>query len=400
MQTNLPDEFLATPQGARAEEILRSCVHCGFCNATCPTYQLSGDELDGPRGRIYLIKELFEEQANQERAALHLDRCLTCRACETTCPSGVSYGELAELARDQLGTDRVGSVGIVRRLLQWLVPYPGRLRTMLWLGRLVKPLLPHTLAKALPKKISPARHWSAQQQQPNQRILLLQGCAQQVMTGDVNEHLQGLLAARGVGVATLKEEQCCGSLKLHLGNEDGALISVRQNVDAFYPLLADYAAIVSSASGCGVTVKDYGRLLAHDPDYAERAAAVAAHTVDVGEFLAAQNWAFAAASAKRRIAWQAPCTLQHGQGVDGKVAELLVGAGYELVPVADEHLCCGSAGTYSILQPEWSQQLKANKLQALQAHRPELIATANVGCQSHLETDAQVPVVHWVQLLA
>ena len=399
VQTKLPDAFLATRRGARAEEILRSCVHCGFCNATCPTYQLSGDELDGPRGRIYLIKELFEEQANEVRATVHLDRCLTCRACETTCPSGVSYGELAELARDELGAHRGGSNGIVRRLLQWLVPHAARLRTILRLGRLVKPLLPQTLAKTLPKRISPARDWYAQQQ-ATQRVLLLQGCAQQVMTGEVNEHLQKLLAAREVGVTTLREEQCCGSLKLHLGNESGALASIRHNVDAFYPLLADYAAIVSSASGCGVTVKDYGRLLAHDQDYAERAAAVAAHTVDVGEFLAAQDWSFTAAVEERRIAWQAPCTLQHGQGADGKVAELLVQAGYELVPVADEHLCCGSAGTYSILQPEWSQQLKANKLQALQAQNPDLIATANVGCQNHLETDAKVPVVHWVQLLA
>ena len=396
MQTNLPATFLATPQGQRAEEILRSCVHCGFCNATCPTYQLSGDELDGPRGRIYLIKELFEEQSNEERATAHLDRCLTCRACETTCPSGVMYGELAELARNRLGTNRKGWGGFVRRMLQWVVPYPSRLRMALRLGGLARGVLPRVIAKAIPASISPSRHWQSQQ---SQQVLLLQGCAQQVMTGEVNQHLQQLLAARGVGVTTLKDEQCCGSLKLHLGNEDGALISARRNVDLFYPLLTEYQAIVSTASGCGVTVKDYGRLLANDPEYAERAAAVADHTVDVAEFIVSQNWSFSPAHAGKRVAWQAPCTLQHGQGVDDKVAELLVNVGYELVPVADAHLCCGSAGTYSILQPEWSLQLKANKLSALQEHQPDLIATANVGCQSHLATDAAVSVLHWVELL-
>ena len=396
MQTNLPATFLATPQGQRAEEILRSCVHCGFCNATCPTYQLSGDELDGPRGRIYLIKELFEEQSNEARATAHLDRCLTCRACETTCPSGVMYGELAELARNRLGTDRKGWGGVVRRMLQWIVPYPSRLRMALRLGGLVRGVLPRVIAKAFPASIGPSRHWQSQQ---SQQVLLLQGCAQQVMTGEVNQHLQQLLAVRGVGVTTLKDEQCCGSLKLHLGNEDGALISARRNVDIFYPLLTEYQAIVSTASGCGVTVKDYGRLLANDPEYAVRAAAVADHTVDVAEFIVSQNWSFSPAHAGKRVAWQAPCTLQHGQGVDDKVAELLVKVGYELVPVADAHLCCGSAGTYSILQPEWSLQLKANKLSALQEHQPDLIATANVGCQSHLATDAAVSVLHWVELL-
>jgi glycolate oxidase iron-sulfur subunit len=306
------------------------------------------------------------------------------------------YGELAELARNRLGTDRKGWAGFVRRMLQWVVPYPSRLRMALRLGGLARGVLPRVIAKAIPASISPSRHWQSQQ---SQQVLLLQGCAQQVMTGEVNQHLQQLLAMRGVGVTTLKDEQCCGSLKLHLGNEDGALISARRNVDIFYPLLTEYQAIVSTASGCGVTVKDYGRLLANDPEYAVRAAAVADHTVDVAEFIVSQNWSFSPAHAGKRVAWQAPCTLQHGQGVDDKVAELLVKVGYELVPVADAHLCCGSAGTYSILQPEWSLQLKANKLSALQEHQPDLIATANVGCQSHLATDAVVSVLHWVELL-
>ena len=396
MQTNLPEAFLATADGQRAEEILRSCVHCGFCNATCPTYELSGDELDGPRGRIYLIKELFEERSNPDRATTHLDRCLTCRACETTCPSGVQYGELAELARNRLGSKRLQLQGFVRQALQWIVPHPTRLRALLRIARVLKPLLPTVAAKALPKTISAPRHWQSQRPQ---RILLLQGCAQQVMTGEVNEHLQRLLAGRNVGVTTLKEEQCCGALKLHLGNEAGALASVRRNVDAFYPLLASHQALVSTASGCGVTVKDYGRLLAHDPDYAERAAAIAARTQDVAEYLASQHWTLQAASTSRRVAWQAPCTLQHGQGQDDKVVELLSKAGFELVPVADAHMCCGSAGTYSILQAQWSEQLRTKKLAALQACQPDVIATANVGCHNHLAGVATVPVRHWIELL-
>lgn len=397
MQTQLPAEFIATDRGRRANEILRSCVHCGFCNATCPTYQLSGDELDGPRGRIYLIKELFEGEESPARATQHLDRCLTCRACETTCPSGVAYGELADIARMQIGSRRPGFNGALRLFLQWLVPNAGRLRLLSRVGRFARFLLPQALAAQVPDSVTQGL---AENTQGSKQVLLLQGCAQQVTTGGVNESLQALLAQLDVGVVTAPQEGCCGSLDMHLGDEDKTLRAVRNNVDALFPHLNQVDAIVSTASGCGVTVKDYGKLLAADPAYAERAARVAEATRDVSEYLGGLTAKLAAKFPGKRVAWHPPCSLQHGQQVEGLVEKLLIGAGYELLPVADAHLCCGSAGTYSVLQPDWSDQLRQNKLHALQSHQPDLIATANVGCQTHLASAANTPVLHWIELLS
>lgn len=396
MQTNLPESFIATDRGRRANEILRSCVHCGFCNATCPTYQLSGDELDSPRGRIYLIKELFEGVQTPERVTQHLDRCLTCRACETTCPSGVAYGELADIARVHIGPHRAGMAGIMRRLLQWLVPNASRLRLLSRIGRYFTFLLPKPLAAQVPKLVTRGLRKNTS---GTKQVLLLQGCAQQVTTGGVNEVLQSVLGQLEIGVVTAPSEGCCGSLDLHLGDEAKTLKAVRNNVDAFFPLLDRVDAIVSTASGCGVTVKDYGRLLADDSNYADRAAQVAAATVDVGEYLTGVSSALQPRFPGKRIAWHPPCSLQHGQQLEGVVETLLTGVGYELLPVTDAHLCCGSAGTYSVLQPQWSTQLRSNKLQALQQHQPDLIATANVGCQVHLADGADTPVLHWIELL-
>ena len=388
--------MLATTAGARANEILRSCVHCGFCNATCPTYLLTGDELDGPRGRIYLISQLLETGANEERATRHLDRCLTCRACETTCPSGVAYGELAEIARDHLGHTRPGMQGVLRRLLAWMVPVPERLRTMARLGRLFRWFVPKRLSKNLPQKVG---HGLSTTPQHSRRVLLLNGCAQQVNTATTNEHLAQLLDGHQIGAVTLDEEVCCGSMDLHLGDTDSGLSYMRRNVDAFYPILGDVEAIISSASGCGVTCKDYGRLLAHDPRYAHRAAAVAAKIVDVSEYLLAEDLKLKATHPGQKVAWHSPCTLQHGQQLNGGVEQLLSAAGYTLTSVSDGHLCCGSAGPYSILQPRLSDQLKANKLESLLSDSPQIIATANVGCQTHLASDSPVTVVHWIELL-
>lgn len=396
MQTNFPEGFIATERGRRANEILRSCVHCGFCNATCPTYQLSGDELDGPRGRIYLIKELFEGAQSTERVTAHLDRCLTCRACETTCPSGVAYGELADIARVHIGPKRAGMQGVLRLLLQWIVPNASRLRVLSRIGRYFKFLLPKALAAQVPNRVT---RGLVENSQGNKQVLLLQGCAQQVTTGGVNESLQVLLGEFDVGVVTAPREGCCGSLDLHLGDEEKTLRAVRRNVDAFYPLLDHVDAIVSTASGCGVTVKDYGRLLADDAVYADRAAKVAAATVDVSEYLGGLSVGFRAKFPGKRVAWHPPCSLQHGQQLEGLVEGLLTNAGYELLPVADAHLCCGSAGTYSVLQPDWSAQLRSEKLAALQTHQPDLIATANVGCQTHLADGTNTPVLHWIELL-
>ncbi len=408
MQTNFPPEFIATSRGQRADEILRSCVHCGFCNATCPTYQLSGDELDGPRGRIYLIKELLEEGTNIARATQHLDRCLTCRACETTCPSGVAYGELVEIAREELGPTRPGVAGLTRLFLQWLIPDHRILRTLSYVGRYFKWLLPKPLASQVPTQIS--KTLSSQPSQTNhaRKILLLQGCAQQVTTGEVNKGLVTLLDGHGIGVVTTPEEGCCGSLDLHLGDSTKANAAIRRNVDALFPFLeggvgegveGGVEGIISTASGCGVTVKDYARILADDPEYADRAHALSAKTYDISEYLSQANLPLAAKQPGQAIAWHPPCSLQHGQKITGVVEGLLENAGYTLVPVADSHLCCGSAGTYSVLQYARGEALKQLKLGNLLAADPQVIVTANVGCQSHLATGTSRPVLHWIEML-
>ena len=396
MKTNLPPEFLATEHGARANEILRSCVHCGFCNATCPTYQITGDELDGPRGRIYLIRELLETGDNEARATRHLDRCLTCRACETTCPSGVAYGELAEIARIKLGPDRSGISGKKRKLLQWMVPEPQRLRSMSRLGVMFRWFVPRSLAKNLPNEIGQQLQACSK---TTRRILLLNGCAQQVTTAATNVHLEKMLITHDIGVTTLQEESCCGSLDLHLGDEATALARIKSNIDAIHPLLDEIEAVVSTASGCGVTIKDYGRLLAGDSGYAARAERVSASVVDVSEYLVSAALPLSAAKKIERVAWHSPCSLQHGQQINNVVEQLLEAAGYTLTRVDDAHLCCGSAGTYSILEPDLAETLKDKKLAALQKDAPQIIATANVGCQSHMAGDASVDVVHWIELL-
>ena len=401
MRTDFDADFLATDRGQRANDILRACVHCGFCNATCPTYQITGDELDGPRGRIYLMREFLETGENEARVTQHLDRCLTCRACETTCPSGVAYGELAEIAREQIGPQRSGVAGLMRRWLRWMVPSASRTRTMAGLGRPFRWLLPQHLAKNIPTKIGNALAQPARVDAPRSRVILLNGCAQQVAAAATNEALAALLREYGVDVLVTSEEACCGSLDLHLGDGDAALDSIRRNVDALAGLLAteDVDAIVSTASGCGVTIKDYGRLLANDPEYAEIGDGIANLVLDVSEYVEELALPLVPAGDPLRVAWHPPCTLQHGQQLTGIVEALLTAAGHELVPVRDAHLCCGSAGTYSILEPRFAGELKAAKLAALEASQPDVIATANVGCQSHLNADSGVPVVHWIELV-
>ena len=401
MKTSFDAEFLATADGARANEILRACVHCGFCNATCPTYQITGDELDGPRGRIYLIRDLLENAQNEARAQRHLDRCLTCRACETTCPSGVAYGELAEIARVRLGAGRPGFDGLLRALLRWMVPRAGRLRNMARIGRVTRWMLPARLRASVPAAVGRSRNWRKHNAGRSRvsRVLVLNGCAQQVVTPATNRHLETLLDAHGVDVVYAPDEQCCGSLDLHLGGQQAALAMMRRNLDALWPFIDSVDAIISCASGCGVTVKDYARLLHHDEAYRAKAEAVSGKALDVSEYLAHADLALRRARIEHKVAFHAPCTLQHGQRITNVVEGLLRGAGYQLVPVVDGHLCCGSAGTYSVLQPELASELKARKLEALQAHAPDIIASANVGCQSHLAIDAGVAVCHWIELL-
>ncbi len=401
MQTELPAGFAATPSGARAESILRSCVHCGFCNATCPTYQLLGDELDGPRGRIYLIKDMLETAEVTPVVVQHLDRCLTCRACETTCPSGVAYGELLEIGRAYMEPE--AERGLVdrwqRRWLKAVVPKPASFRRWVRLGRLFRWLLPRRLASQVPAPGRRSARRSKARKRLARRVVLLEGCVQRVTTPGVNDALRALLGRRDVAVDSVAEEACCGSLALHLGDAEAAEASMRRNLDALAPHLETAGAVISTASGCGVTLKDYGRLLVADPFYAPFARLLSDKLMDVSEYLATLQPNFKRARDVRRVAWHAPCTLQHGQKLNGVVESLLVGAGYELVPVQDPHLCCGSAGTYSLLQPDLAEELKHNKLAALTGGGPEVIATANVGCQTHMSPDAPVPVVHWVELL-
>lgn len=401
MQTELPAALLATDRGRRADEILRSCVHCGFCNATCPTYQLLGDELDGPRGRIYLIKDLLETGIATPLARTHLDRCLTCRACETTCPSGVQYGELLEIGRETLEAELPRPAGErwLRRALLTLVPRPRLFALLAPLGRTFRWLLPARLRNALPPAPKRLRRASPEAGgAPHGRVLLLDGCVQRAATPDVNDALAALLGGRGIEVVRASGEGCCGGLALHLGEAGPAHDAMAANVDALASHLDRVDAVISTASGCGVTVKDYGRLLASDPERAATAAQLAVMTMDAAEYLASLG-GWQRGSSHERVAWHAPCTLQHGQRLRGVVEKLLGDAGYRLTAVAEPHLCCGSAGTYSVLQPALSEQLRDRKVAALEADDPTVIATANVGCQLHLAQGAGIPVVHWLTLL-
>jgi glycolate oxidase iron-sulfur subunit len=398
MQTKLHEDLRGTAEGTRAEQILRTCVHCGFCNATCPTYQITGDELDGPRGRIYLIKEVLESGQGNPTAQRHLDRCLTCRACETTCPSGVAYGELLEVGRDivERSERRTWFARVKRRWLMAVVPNPRKFRRWVRLGSLFRWLLPGRLRRAVPKL---ARSQAADHKSHARKVMVLQGCVQQVATPQANAALTQLLDARGIEVVYPEGETCCGSLNLHLGARDRALGDIRANVDALAARLDEVEAVISTASGCGVTIKDYPRLLMDDAEYASRAAAVVRKFQDVAEFITAESLACRKIDGFERVAWQAPCTLQHGQQINGVVERLLRSAGYELVAVQDPHLCCGSAGTFSLLEPQLAGELRDRKLAALCANAPDVIATANVGCQSHLGAGASVAVRHWLELL-
>lgn len=396
MQTRLPEAVLATTAGQRADEILRACVHCGFCNATCPTYQLTGDELDGPRGRIYLVKDMLESGTATPIALSHLDRCLTCRACETTCPSGVAYGELVEIARPRL--ERAVSRTFAERLTRWailrIVPRRRTFALLARIGRWFRWAMPNRLAEAVPR-IRPNASWV--RSSSARKVVLLEGCVQAGATPEVNAALSYLLALNGIEAIRIPSESCCGSLALHLGAEQRALATMAENVAALFDAAQDCEAIVSTASGCGVTVKEYGHLLTGDAQIAERARWVAAHTLDAAELVASLD--LPRAAEPKRVAWHAPCTLQHGQRIRGTVEQILRSAGHELVAVEDAHLCCGSAGTYSILQPEFAQELRRRKLVALAAQRPDVIATANVGCELHLAAASRIPVLHWLELL-
>jgi glycolate oxidase iron-sulfur subunit len=402
MQTALTEQLLQSAAGREAEEILRNCVHCGFCNATCPTYQLTGDELDGPRGRIYLIKQVMEGHTPTARTQLHLDRCLTCRACETTCPSGVDYHRLLDTGRalTEQAVRRPASERLLRLALRRVLTCRPCFRLLLRSGQLLRPLLPAALRARIPARQG-IGNWRAERQHARS-VLLLQGCVQPVLAPQINHATMQVLDALGINVVQVQGEQCCGALSHHLGAEQEALRFMRHNIDAWWPHIEHGAeAIIITASGCAPQVRDYGRLLAGDPRYAHNAARVSELARDVSEYVAAlQPQQFLPRAAGTRIAFHAPCSLQHGQRITGVVETMLETLGYTLTRVSDSHLCCGSAGTYSILQGKLATRLRDRKLAALQADHPDFIATANIGCHAHMAGNAGVPMLHWIELLA
>jgi glycolate oxidase iron-sulfur subunit len=407
MQTDLSPDIRDTPHGREADAILRKCVHCGFCTATCPTYQLLGDELDGPRGRIYLMKQMLEGAPVGEATRTHLDRCLTCRACETTCPSGVEYGRLLDIGREMVEekVPRNRSDRWLRLVLRTLVPYRRRFAAVLGLGQFVRPLLPGSLREKVPPRRR-AGPWPRRGHA--RRMLVLEGCVQPSIAPDINAAAARLLDRFGIRLDAVPGAGCCGALPQHLAAPEQAAAFARANVDAWWPAVeAGVEAIVMTASGCGVQVRDYARILADDPHYAERALRIVSLTRDLSEVVHAEGDTGEVAGMieidgrpLRRVAFQAPCTLQHGQRITGVIEGLLERAGYTLTEVPEPHLCCGSAGTYSILQPQISAELRRRKLDRLEVGHPEAIATANIGCLAHLGAGTRIPVYHWAQLLA
>ncbi|MDP1899521.1 MAG: glycolate oxidase subunit GlcF [Rubrivivax sp.] len=409
MQTHLAPEFKGTREGQEAEAILRKCVHCGFCTATCPTYQLLGDELDSPRGRIYLIKQVLEGAPVTRRTQLHLDRCLTCLNCETTCPSGVKYGHLVDIGR---------------RIVDERVPRPAGEKTLRWalkagltsplfgpamkMGQALRPLLPASLKNKVPAPGGPrASQWPTREHP--RKVLMLLGCVQPAMMPNINSATARVLDAAGIQTLVADEAGCCGAIRTHLGDVEGGLADARRNIDAWWPLVdgltssGKVEAIVINASGCGVSVKEYGHALAHDAAYAARALRVSGLARDVSELLpdiAAALKGRLHEPVIRRLAFHSPCTLQHGQQLRGGVEKHLAELGFEVsVAKSEGHFCCGSAGTYSVLQPELATQLRDRKLANLEPGEPQAIVSANIGCIQHLQTGTTTPVKHWIELL-
>ncbi|NIF52311.1 glycolate oxidase subunit GlcF [Burkholderia sp. Ax-1724] len=400
MQTNLSEQARTLARADEAESILRSCVHCGFCNATCPTYQVLGNELDGPRGRIYLIKQLLEGEDVGAKTQQHLDRCLSCRNCETTCPSGVTYHALLDIGRAELERRVARPAGerMLREGLRQVIPRPMVFKTLLTAGRLARPFLPTSLRQKIPvdkvaaKPRPPARH--------SRRMLILEGCVQPALSPNTNAATARVLDRLGISVIAASQAGCCGATDYHLNAQDAGLARARRNIDAWWPAIeAGAEAIVLTASGCGAFVKEYGHLLRDDPHYAAKAARTSELARDLVEVLRGEPLDALQTGERKRIAFHCPCTLQHAQKLGGAVEAILTRLGYDLTDVPDAHLCCGSAGTYSITQPELAATLRERKLDALESGQPDLIATANIGCQTHLAGANRTRVQHWIELI-
>ena len=401
MQTNLSPEFKNSAEGLEAEAILRKCVHCGFCTATCPTYQLLGDELDGPRGRIYLIKQVLEGDVPTRKTQLHLDRCLTCRNCETTCPSGVEYGHLIDIGRKLVDerVERPLGEKAVRWALKEGLPSPLFAPAMA-VGQAVRGLLPASLKSKVPAKqsagVTPTRSHA-------RKVLMLEGCVQPAMSPNINSATARVLDAAGVQVVVAKKAGCCGAVKFHLNDHDGAKAEMRRNIDAWWSHVeSGVEAIVMNASGCGSMVKDYGHALADDAQYAVKAKRISALTRDLSELLPdlVEVLKDKVSAKSGQIAFHPPCTLQHGQQLRGGVEKHLGALGFNIKTASCEaHLCCGSAGTYSVLQPKIAYELRDRKLGNLSEMKPDVIASANIGCITHLQSGTATPVRHWVEVL-
>jgi len=419
MQTNFSAEQLSDPRIAEADEILRRCVHCGFCTATCPTYVLLGDERDSPRGRIYLIKDMLENGRDAgAEVQRHIDRCLSCLSCMTTCPSGVDYMHLVDIARVHINEtgERSRKDHAMRWLLARIVPYPGRFRLALKAAPLGRPFVKTmrrlglkelaAMVELAPYSIPPAPRYegpgtAVTEARRRARVILMAGCAQQVLRPDINDATIRLLARRGVDVVVANGAGCCGSLVHHMGHEEQALAQARQNVDAWSREMArsPVDAIIINASGCGTTVKDYGHMLKGDPAYAERAQRISDLTQDISEFLSRYTLGPPKRYSSISVAYHSACSMQHGQRVTDEPKELLVKAGYTVTDIAEGHLCCGSAGVYNILQPEIARELRDRKVRNIRNAKPDVVATGNIGCIAQLEKGMEIPIVHTVELL-
>ena len=405
MQTNLSPEFKGTRDGEAAEAILRKCVHCGFCTATCPTYQLLGDELDGPRGRIYLMKQVLEGAPVTRKTQEHLDRCLTCRNCESTCPSGVQYGNLVEIGRKIVDerVERPAGEKVVRWLLKEGLT-SALFAPAMKMGQMLRPLLPGSLKNQVPAPAGHRAHeWPSREHA--RKVLMLAGCVQPAMMPNINSATARVLDAAGIQTVVADKAGCCGAIRSHLGDQEGGLSDMRRNIDAWWPHVesGQVEAIVMNASGCGVTVKDYAHALLHDPAYADKAERISNLTRDLSELLPdlvplLKNKL--GTIQERQLAFHPPCTLQHGQQLRGGVEKHLSALGFEVHIASNEsHLCCGSAGTYSVLQPKLAYALRDRKLGHLSQLQPQAIVSANIGCIQHLQTGTTTPVKHWVEVL-
>jgi len=399
MQTQIHKSLKKHPLIDEADSILRSCVHCGFCNATCPTYQLLGDELDGPRGRIYLMKQILETGESSSQTLDHLDRCLTCRNCETTCPSGVQYGRLLGIGKElaEKNSPHTPFNELLRWSLRQVIPHRKRIGLVVKFATKLQGILPVSIQRQLPStKINDdivlSRH--------PRMVILPAGCAQDAFTPDINADCRLVLDQLGVTAVEIDADGCCGAMSEHMSQATEAHTFIKKNIDAWWPSIeAGAEAIISTASACGVMIKDYGKLLENDSNYAHKATRVSSLCVDVSEFLSKEDLTPLHNQKRKRVSFHAPCTLQHGQGITGSVEALLRKVGYDVIDYNDAHLCCGSAGVYSILQKNISKKLLANKLDNLLENKPDIIATANIGCLLHMRSGTDTPIAHWLQLL-